>query len=82
VGLIPLAPAKFFRVLNPCKFYINYMLNFFRGVIEELKKLHFPSKKETYVTTVTILVTITVVSLAILFADFLISKIIGIIFGL
>jgi preprotein translocase subunit SecE len=58
------------------------MLNFFRGVIEELKKLHFPSKKETYVTTVTILVTITVVSLAILFADFLISKIIGIIFGL
>jgi preprotein translocase subunit SecE len=58
------------------------MLNFFRGVTEELKKLHFPSKKETYVTTVTILVTITVVSLAILFADFLISKIIGIIFGL
>jgi preprotein translocase subunit SecE len=58
------------------------MLNFFRGVIEELKKLHFPSKKETYVTTVTILVTIAVVSLAILFADFLISKIIGIIFGL
>jgi hypothetical protein len=58
------------------------MLNFFRGAIEELKKLHFPSKKETYVTTVTILVTIAVVSLAILFADFLISKIIGIIFGL
>jgi preprotein translocase subunit SecE len=58
------------------------MLNFFRGVIEELKKLHFPSKKETYITTVTILVTIAVVSLAILFADFLISKIIGIIFGL
>ncbi|MES2961077.1 MAG: preprotein translocase subunit SecE [Pseudomonadota bacterium] len=58
------------------------MLNFFRSVIEELKKLHLPSKKETYVTTVTILVTITVVSLAILFADFLISKIIGIIFGL
>jgi preprotein translocase SecE subunit len=58
------------------------MLAFFRDVIEELKKLHIPSKKETYITTVTILVTITVVSLAILFADFLISKIIAVIFGL
>ena len=58
------------------------MLAFFRDVIEELKKLHIPSKKETYITTITILVTITVVSLAILFADFLISKIIAVIFGL
>jgi preprotein translocase SecE subunit len=58
------------------------MLSFFRDVLEELKKLHTPSKKETYITTITILVTITVVSLAILFSDFLISKIIGIIFGL
>jgi len=58
------------------------MLTFFKDVIEELKKLQIPSKKETYITTITILVTITVVSLAILFADFLISKIIAIIFGL
>jgi preprotein translocase SecE subunit len=58
------------------------MLTFFRDVIEELKKLQIPSKKETYITTVTILVTITVVSLAILFADFVIAKIIGITFGL
>jgi len=58
------------------------MSNFFRDVIEELKKLQIPSKKETYITTVTILVTITVVSLAILFADFIIAKIISLIFGL
>jgi preprotein translocase SecE subunit len=58
------------------------MLAFFRDTIEELKKLQIPSKKETYITTVTILVTITVVSLAILFADFIIAKIIGLIFGL
>jgi preprotein translocase subunit SecE len=58
------------------------MLAFFRDVVEELKKLHTPSKKEIYVTTITILVTITLVSLVILFADFLISKIIGLIFGL
>ena len=58
------------------------MLKFFRDVVEELKKLHLPSKKETYITTLTILATIAVVALAILLADFVISKIIGIIFGL
>ncbi len=57
-------------------------LKFFREIVEEAKKLQFPSKKETYVTTVTILVTITLVALTILFADFLISKIIKLIFGL
>ena len=58
------------------------MISFFKEVGEEVKKLHIPSKKETYVTTATIIVTILVVSLAILFADFIISKFIGIIFGL
>lgn len=58
------------------------MIAFFKDAIEELKKLHTPSKKETYVTTITILVTIVIASLAILLADFLISKIIGLIFGL
>lgn len=58
------------------------MLSFFRDVIDELKKLHFPSKKETYITTITILVTIAIVAFSILFADFVISKIIGLIFGL
>ena len=58
------------------------MLAFFRDVIEELKKLQIPSKKETYVTTITILVTIVVFSLAILFADFINAKITAIIFGL
>jgi len=57
-------------------------LSFFKDVIDELKKLHVPSKKETYITTVTILVTIVVVSVMIMLADFVISKIIGIIFGL
>ncbi len=57
-------------------------LNFTKDVIEELKKLHLPSAKETYITTATILVTIVVVSLFILSADFVIAKIIGLIFGL
>jgi preprotein translocase SecE subunit len=58
------------------------VINFFKDAIDELKKLYLPSKKETYTTTITILVTITVVSLAILLADFIISKVIGVIFGL
>ena len=57
-------------------------LKFFRAAFEETKKLQFPTKRETYITTVTILVMITVVALTILFADFLISKIIRLIFGL
>jgi len=58
------------------------MLGFFKDSIEELKKLQVPSKKEVYVTTATILATIVVVSLLILFADFIIAKVIGLIFGL
>ena len=57
-------------------------LSFLKETVEELKKLYVPSKKETYITTITIFVTIIAVSLAILLADFVISKIIGIIFGL
>jgi preprotein translocase subunit SecE len=73
-GSIPLAPA-----INLKK---NKVLNFFNEVFDEAKKLVFPSKKETYITTVTILITIVVFSLTIVFADFVISKIIGLIFGL
>lgn len=58
------------------------MIAFFKDAFEEFKKLHFPSKKETYITTITIFVTIVAVSLVIMFADFLISKFIGLIFGL
>lgn len=58
------------------------MIAFFKDVVGELKKLYVPSKKETYITTITVLITITIASLVILFADFIISKIIGLIFGL
>ena len=58
------------------------LLNYFRDTVDELKKLHTPSKKETYITTVTIIVTIIGFSLAVLLADFVIAKIMGLIFGL
>jgi preprotein translocase SecE subunit len=58
------------------------MILFLKSSIEELKKLQFPSKRETYVTTITILVTIIIFSLAILLADFLISEVIELILDL
>jgi preprotein translocase SecE subunit len=58
------------------------MILLFKESIEELKKLHTPSKKETYVTTIAILVTIIIFSLMTLLTDFLIAKIIRIVFGL
>lgn len=58
------------------------LLNYFRDTIDELKKLNIPAKKEVYVTTVTIIVTIIVFSLVVMLADFVIAKIIGLIFGL
>jgi preprotein translocase SecE subunit len=56
--------------------------NFVRDIFSEVKKLQFPSKKETYITTITVLVAVVISSLVIMLADLLIAKTIGIIFGL
>jgi len=58
------------------------VITFFKDVIEELKKLHVPSRKETYITVITILISVAIASLVILLADLIISKIIKILFGL
>ncbi len=58
------------------------MLLFLKDTIAELKKLHTPTKKEIYITTVTILVAVAVSALVIMLVDFLISKIVKILFGL
>ncbi len=58
------------------------MISFLKDTVDELKKLHIPSKKETYVTTVTILITIAIVSLVVFLSDFIISELIGFILGL
>ncbi len=58
------------------------MITFFKDVVEELKKLHIPTKKETYITVVTILVATLVSALVIMMADFVISKLIKILFDL
>jgi preprotein translocase subunit SecE len=59
-----------------------FLINFLKDVIEESKKLTFPTWKETYVTTITIFITIIIFALTIVLADFVISKIIRLIFGL
>ena len=58
------------------------MIMFFKDVVEELKKLHTPTKKETYITVITILVVTLVSAIVIMMADFVISKLIKILFGL
>jgi len=62
-------------------FFMN-IVNYFKDTISELKKLTLPSRKEVYVTTATITVVITVFALVVMLADFVIAKIIGLIFGL
>lgn len=58
------------------------MLKFFNEVIEESKKLEFPKKNEVYISTITIIVAVIISSLFILTADFLISKVIAVFFGI
>jgi preprotein translocase SecE subunit len=58
------------------------MLDFFRSVFDEAKKLQTPTRKETYITVVTILISITISAFVIMFADFIISKVVKILFGL
>jgi preprotein translocase SecE subunit len=72
-GSIPLTPA------NIDKFK---MINFIKSVFDEAKKLQTPTKKETYITVVTILISITIASIVVMFSDFIISKVVKILFGL
>ena len=58
------------------------MLSFLRSVFDEMKRLQTPTKKETYVTLITILISISIAAIVIMFADFIISKIVKILFGL
>lgn len=58
------------------------MLSYLKSVFEEVKKLQTPTKKETYVTVVTILISVTIAALVIMLSDFLISKIVKLLFGL
>ncbi len=58
------------------------MLNYFKQTVSEAKKLSAPSKKEVYITTAMITAAVAVFAIFIMFSDFIISKIIGLIFGL
>ena len=58
------------------------MINYFKETIAELKKIAIPTKKEVYITTGTIFVVVAIFAIAITFSDFVISKIMGLIFGI
>jgi len=58
------------------------MLKFFSEVIEESKKLEIPTKKDVMITSITIIIVVIISSLFIISADFIISKIIALIFGI
>lgn len=58
------------------------MINYFKETFSEVKKLALPSKKEVYVTTVTIFIVVSAFAVAITFSDFVISKFMGLIFGI
>lgn len=58
------------------------MISYFKETIAELKKLAIPTKKEVYITTGTIFVVVSIFAIAITFSDFVISKIMGLIFGI
>jgi len=47
--------------------------NFFRGVWNELKKVHWPNKKQVVIYTGVVLLTIAVVSFALFFVDSILS---------
>ena len=72
-GSIPSAPAKLNFIL---------MISYIKETIAELKKLSLPAKKEVYITTGTIFVVVAIFALAITFSDFVISRVVGLIFGL
>lgn len=56
--------------------------NFIHNVIDEAKRLDLPTKKEFKSIFITILVMVAVSSLAVTFADFIISFILRLVFGL
>ena len=58
------------------------VLTFLKDVIGELKKLYIPTKKETYITVITIVISIIVSAVIVMFTDFVISTIIKALFNL
>jgi len=60
----------------------NKILNKINNVIQEGKKLTFPKKNEVYLTSINIVFIVLFSALIVIFTDFVISKLIKILFGL
>ena len=57
------------------------MISFIREAFNELKTVTTPSNKETQSAVIAILIAVFITAMVIVFADFIISKIIKLIFG-
>jgi preprotein translocase SecE subunit len=57
------------------------MISFIRESFKEIKTVTTPSKKETQSAVIAILIALLITALVIVFADFVISKVIKLIFG-
>jgi preprotein translocase SecE subunit len=57
------------------------MISFIREAFKELKTVTTPSNKETQSAVIAILIAVFITAMVIVFADFIISKIIKLIFG-
>ncbi|HSQ97670.1 MAG TPA: preprotein translocase subunit SecE [Rickettsiales bacterium] len=57
-------------------------VKYFKEVIEECRKIVFPKWKDVYVTAIYISVVVFIMTLAIIFADFIISHVVKLMFGL
>ena len=52
--------------------------SFFRGVINELKKVHWPTRRETAIYTVVVLVSVVFVAILIWIFDLILGSIMGV----
>ena len=57
------------------------VVEFFKEVIEETKKLEFPSKKETYTVTTIVIVATAISSFAVVMTDFFVSGLMKLLLG-
>ena len=60
----------------------NKIISYIREVKEEAMRMTFPAKKDVYATSLNIVMIVLFSVLVIAFADFVVSRIIRIIFGL
>ena len=58
---------------------IRHSVEFFREAWQELKKVHWPSRKETYAATLVVLIVVLIIALFLALVDFGLTRVIQVI---